>query len=196
MTGHKFDPKKAKHLHGSLRSRLVPAERILSEFHPVPDEVWAEAGAGTGFFTIPLAAVVREVYAIDVSEQMLKLLDERLAAASVANVKTMLSAETVIPLEDASVNAILMAMLVHELDDPAGYLVDVARAIKPGGRLCIVEFGKAGLFGPPKDHRVTAESVRGWAEAAGLTLTASHDWSRSLFLVKVADIVGWEFGKR
>lgn len=193
MAGHKFDPARAAHLHSGWRSRLIPAGDVLASFHPQKDEVWAEAGAGTGFFILPLAAAVTRVNAIDVNEQMLDILRERVADAGADNVELLQSREDSLPLDDASVDAILMAFLVHELDQPEAYLAEAARAVRADGRLCIVEFGRGGVYGPPADHRVSAETVRGWAEAAGFSLSASHDWSRSLLTWRLSSIVGWEF---
>jgi len=195
MAGHKFDPKKAKHLTGGLRQRFIPASTILGALQPKETETWAEVGAGTGYFTVPLAALAAKVFALDVSQEMLTLLEVNLDDARLDNIEVIKSREDELPLADESVDAVLMAFVAHELDHPAEYFMATARTMRPGGRLCIVEFGGLGTWGPPKSHRVNLPMVQGWAEAAGLSLSATWEWSRSLLFWKIVDLVGWQFQK-
>lgn len=190
MTAHKFNPRHAKRLDDAIRERFLPTDKILQDIQPKTSDVWADIGAGTGYFTIPLAGLVDKVFGLDISADMLENLQQKLRAKDINNVKTILSLENKIPLEDDSMDAALLAMVAHELNDPAGYLKEIARILKPVGRLLVIEFLKVKTdipFGPPLNERLNPEDVDGWAKAAGLAKGSTWRWS--------AAIEGWEYRK-
>jgi ubiquinone/menaquinone biosynthesis C-methylase UbiE len=86
MPGHKYEAEKAGRLDGRLRRFLMPPEKILGDFTPGPHEIWAEVGAGTGYFAIPLAGMVDKVYALDLSERMLGLLEQNITKSQTGNI--------------------------------------------------------------------------------------------------------------
>ncbi len=185
MSGHKFDPAKAKHLDNPIRNILVPTKKFLKEIQPSKDDVWADIGAGSGAFAIPLAEKVDKVYAMDISAEMLALLKQKLTQKRIGNVELLRSEETSIPLQDNSVDGVLLAFVAHELDGPAEYLKEIARILRSHGRLVIIEYAKILSFGPPLNHRLDQQEVDGWANDAGLKKGRTWRWSRS--------IVGWEY---
>ena len=196
MTGHKIKPERAAHLDNRLRRFLIPAEKILSDFRPLESEIWTDIGAGTGYFTIPLSPHVRKVYAVDLSEDMLERLRRNLVENHVNDVEVLKSGENSLPLADATADAALLAFVVHELDDPAVFFTELSRIITPGGRICIVEFGKSRSFGPPLDHRLTVAQIDTWARQAGFTAGGSWQWSRRFFGWKYVDLQGLQYRKK
>ncbi len=185
MGGHKFNPAKARHLDNPIRNFLVQSEKFLREIHPSKDEIWADIGAGSGAFAIPLAALVDKVYAMDISTEMLELLQEKVTRNHVSNIDLLHSEETRIPLDDNSVDGVLLAFVAHELDEPASYLKEISRILRTHGRLVIIEYTKVLSFGPPLNHRLDPQEVGRWANDAGLKKGRTWRWSRS--------IVGWEY---
>ncbi len=185
MGGHKFDPEHAKRLDHPERRAMLAPERVIADIRPEPDQVWAEVGCGNGFFTVPLAAEVRKVHALDISEEMLAKLRTNLAEQGVSNVEPACCAENTLPLSDDSVDGVLMAFVAHEFDEPVKAFAEAGRVIKPAGILAVVEFAKVESWGPPIAHRVSPEEVEGWARRAGLEPARSWDWDRA--------IVGWAF---
>jgi len=195
MAGHKIAPERAGHLEGRVRRFLMPPEKILADLHPRADETWAEIGAGTGFFVIPLASRVEKVYALDVSEQMLTLLRDNLKTNQTSNVEALQSAESLLPLPDASVDAVLLAMVLHEVDEPEKFLAEVSRITRPDGRLLVLEFTQSGSFGPPKGHRLTRQQMDDWAAAAGYGQSRTWNRPRRLLGWKYFDLLGLEYLK-
>jgi len=185
MGGHKFDPENAKRLDHPERRAMLAPERVITDIRPEPGQVWAEVGCGNGFFTVPLAAKVRKVHALDISEQMLDKLRTNLVESGVSNVEPMRSAENTLPLSDGSVDGVLMAFVAHEFDEPVMAFAEAGRILKAAGRLAVVEFAKVESWGPPLEHRVSPEEVEDWARRAGLALARSWEWDRA--------IIGWTF---
>src|SRR3970040_190828 len=101
MAGHKCEAEKAGHLEGRLRRFMAPPDVLLGRFAPLPAEIWADIGAGTGFFVLPLAARVEKVHALDLNEKMLTLLRQNLAEKQIQNIESELSRESILPLADS-----------------------------------------------------------------------------------------------
>jgi len=195
MAGHKFKPEKAGRLDGRLRRYLAPAEPIISAFGASSGETWAEIGAGTGYFVIPLSSRVEKVLALDLSEQMLELLNNNLRKAGIVNVESFLSGESSLPLEDESADVVLLAYVLHEVDEPERFLGEVARVTRSGGRLCIVDYTKSGIFGPPKQYRLTPSQINGMAARAGYVQGRTWTWQKSIAGIKFFENAGFEYRK-
>lgn len=132
----------------------------------------ADVGCGTGFFTIPMAKLVGDqgkVFAIDVQEKMIALLNEKIQKLKIKNIETFVSTEENIPLPNESVDLALMASVLHELDS---YVTvrEVYRFLKPQGVLAVLEWKKEESpleFGPPIWERLTPDQTREIVEKIG-----------------------------
>jgi ubiquinone/menaquinone biosynthesis C-methylase UbiE len=146
----------------------------------------ADLGAGGGWFTMRLANRVGPngtVYAEDVQPQMIEAITRRTARAGLRNVRTVLGTASD-PGLPAPVDAALFNDSYYEVEHPVVILGNVARALKPNGRIGIVEFRKDGLGpGPPMDERVDPERVIRDAEAAGLRLVSRENFPRYLYML-------------
>ena len=146
----------------------------------------ADLGAGGGWFTMRLANRVGPngtVYAEDVQPQMIDAITRRTARAGLRNVKTVLGTASD-PRLPAPVDAALFNDSYHEVEHPVVILGNVASALKPNGRIGIVEFRKDGLGpGPPMEERVDPEQVIRDAGAAGLRLVSRENFPRYLYLL-------------
>jgi len=195
MAGHKFEAEKAGHLDGLGRRLLSPPDALLGRFVPIPGEIWAEIGAGTGFFAIPLAARVEKVYAIDLNEKMLGLLRHNIAEKQVENIETAKSDESALPLADSCVDAVLLAFILHEVDEPQKFISEVSRITRTGGRLCVIEFTESGSHGPPREERLTKAQINEYAEGAGYVSSRTWIWQRGLLGWKYFELAGYEYRK-
>jgi SAM-dependent methyltransferase len=135
----------------------------------------ADIGAGSGYMTEKLAARVGptgRVFANDVQPQMLEILSRRLAAKRITNV-TLLQGTIDDPgLPAASVDLELMVDVYHELSQPQQMLQHLREALKPGGRLVLLEYRKEDPTIPIKpEHKMSVAEAKLEVEAEGFTLS-------------------------
>jgi ubiquinone/menaquinone biosynthesis C-methylase UbiE len=139
------------------------------------NSVVADLGAGSGWFTVRLAVRVGpngKVYAEDIQHQMIEAITRRVAREGLRNVETILGSPSD-PRLPQPVDAVLIVDAYHEMEHKVVLLRNVARALKPDGRIGIINFKKDGHGpGPPMDERVDPERVIRDAAAAGLRLLA------------------------
>lgn len=148
----------------------------------------ADVGAGTGYFTERFAKRVGaagHVFATDVQREMLDELRERVREADLANVSVVAATFTDPRLPPACCDLVFFSSVYKEIDDREAYMRRVARALRPGGRVAILEYRPgAGGGGPPEDMRMSQAQIVAELERAGYVLTKSHDFiDRQLFLV-------------
>lgn len=77
--------------------------------------VIADLGCGTGFFSIPASRRVKKLFALDIQQEMLDILRDKIKKEKITNIEAILSEESSIPLFDKSVDILLMANVFHEL---------------------------------------------------------------------------------
>jgi ubiquinone/menaquinone biosynthesis C-methylase UbiE len=136
----------------------------------------ADIGAGSGWFTIRLARRVGPqgiVYAEDVQQEMITALSRRVSREGFNNVKPVLGTINDPKLSAQSLDAALMVDSFHEVaaSDRVTMLANLGKALKPQGRLGIVDFRLEGTGpGPATEERVSPDVVIEAAQKAGLKL--------------------------
>jgi len=137
---------------------LVPAIKLK------PGDAVADIGAGTGYYTRRLAKAVGTngvVYAVEIQQEMLDILTNRMAGERGLNVKPVLGTDIDPRLPSASVDLILMVDVYHEFEHPFEMVEAICRALKPGGRMVFVEFRAEDPAVPIKPvHKMTEAQVR------------------------------------
>ena len=175
-----FRPEDLGELEGPDRDQWQSPDKIMDALGVGEGVVVADLGAGSGWFTIRLAGRVGPngmVYAEDIQRQMIDSITRRVERLGLKNVKTVLGTASD-PRLPAPVDAVLIVDSYHEMEQPVALLKNVARSLKPDGRIGIVNFTKdGGGPGPAIEDRVDPERVIADARAAGLTLQ-----SRQAFL--------------
>lgn len=121
------------------RERLFGRGIELRAFPALLDPNWvvADLGCGTGIVAEALAPHVRRVIGVDASPFQLKEARRRLR--SHANVELREASLEALPLDPASVDAAVLALVLHYLPEPRQALQEAARVLKPGGRLLVVD---------------------------------------------------------
>ncbi len=151
-------------------------ERVIATLHLRPGMTIVDVGAGTGYFTRRLATAVGpegKVLALDIQPAMLDELRRRTPKAQ--NIETRLVAPNDPGLEPASADLVFVCNTGHHLADRVRYYGKLRDALRPGGRLVLIDFDKRPLpVGPPVEEKVSEADTRNEAEAAGFRLRASH----------------------
>ena len=149
------------------------------------DSVVADLGAGGGWFTIRLArrAVNGRVYAEDIQREMIEAMNRRVEREGLKNVRFILGTATD-PALPEPVDAVLLVDTYNEIEAPVALLRNVAKSLKPNGRLGIVDYTKVGGGpGPAMEERVDPERVIRDAQAAGLRLHSRPNFLRYQYLL-------------
>lgn len=137
-----------------------------------PDEVVADIGSGTGYFARRFARHAAKVYAVDIDEKLLKRSQE----GAPANLETVLAAPDDPRLPAGGVDTIFFCDVLHHIGNRPAYYAKLARALKPGGRIVIVDFHKKALpVGPPESMKLADDDVTAEFQAAGFRLVESLD---------------------
>ncbi|MGN6359291.1 MAG: class I SAM-dependent methyltransferase [Thermomicrobiales bacterium] len=175
---HRFNPENRHRLLSAERHELMPPDRILGWLPVRPDMTIADIGCGPGFFTLPLAERLPQgtVLALDVAPVMLQTVEERAAAAGLANIRTLLAGEDALPIEPSSLDGAFLSMVYHEVPTRQHYLEHLRSLVKPGGWLAIAEWEKRPNpgGGPPLANRLTPAETRADMLAAGWPVTAQE----------------------
>jgi SAM-dependent methyltransferase len=146
-------------------------DEALDAVGPLAGATVADVGAGSGYFAVRLAARVGStgrVYANDLQPEMLKLLAARLARERITNVTLVQGSIDDPRLPAASLDLVLMVDVYHEFSEPQRMLRAIRTALKPGGRLVLLEYRKEDPKVPIRiEHKMTVEEARVELEAEG-----------------------------
>jgi len=150
-------------------------EDVLRAMELAPTMGVADVGAGTGYFAVRLARAVPagEVTATDIEPNMVRFVNERARREGLPNLRAILATQSGSGLARESLDRILVVHVWHHLADRGALARDLSAALRPGGRLFVVDFAVTARRGPPANLRLSPESVIAELEAAGLTAMVS-----------------------
>jgi ubiquinone/menaquinone biosynthesis C-methylase UbiE len=153
-----------------------------------PGMVACDMGSGNGYHTIPMAKAVApngKVFASEIQQEMLTMLDERAKKEGINNIVPVLGTQTDAKLPDSSCDLILLVDVYHEFSDPEPMLTAMKKALKPGGQIVLVEFRAEDESVPIKpEHKMSKEQIMKEMTANGLRLSRSYDklpWQHMLW---------------
>ncbi len=140
-----------------------------------PGMVVADVGAGTGYMSLRLAKRVGpagKVYANDLQPEMLRRLRENAAKAGIANIETVQGEESDPRLPAARMDLVLLVDVYHEFSKPREMIDKIREAMKPNGRLVLLEYRKEDPNVPIREeHKMTVAEVKAELEPQGLVLS-------------------------
>jgi ubiquinone/menaquinone biosynthesis C-methylase UbiE len=133
----------------------------------------ADVGTGTGFVAAGVAPRVDRVVAVDNSPAMLAVARKNLAGLGVSNVELVEGDVTALPFGDGSVEAAFANMVLHHAEDPTAMLREMARVVRPGGTVAIVDEVEHPYAWMREEHAdvwlgFAEEQVKGFFREAGL----------------------------
>jgi len=146
-------------------------DRMLASLEIKQGSIVADIGAGVGYHTWRLARIVGpagKVIAEDIQEEMLRMLKTNIENQGVNNVQVVRGTPTNPNLPEGGVDLVLMVDVYHEFSDPASMMTNIRKALKPDGRVVLVEFRKEDPKVPIQPlHKMSIQDVRSEIEPLG-----------------------------
>ena len=176
------------------RQREEDCQQMLRQLRLAPGQQVCDMGSGNGFYTLQLAEAVGttgRVFAVDIQQEMLRLLEERLEATGLENVELVLGSVVDPRLPPDRLDLILCVDVYHELSHPEQMLAAMRRALKPAGQLVLVEFRAEDPDVPIKPlHKMSKKQVLLELEPNGFRLAREYDglpWQHMMFFQRDGD---------
>lgn len=174
----------------------IPAEKIFEAISVRDGSTVCEIGAGDGELSIAASRLVGpggRVYTSELGDERLKALRSRVAASGVAQITVVAGDAARTNFPEAGCDALFMRNVYHHFSDPAAMNTSIAAALKPGGRLAVVDFtppaaeaGRAADRANDGMHGVSPESVSREMKEAGFEPVSSELGSQRWFMVVVS----------
>jgi putative heme-binding domain-containing protein len=162
------------------RDRDERPDVLLAALGIAPGSTVADVGSGTGYFTWRLARQVGpagKVYAVDVQQAMLDLTRRAVASRGLDNVEYVLATATDPRLPEGAIDLAFIAYAYHEFADPPVVMAAIRRALKPGGRIFVLEYAKESDVAPASTlHRMSFDEIRREIEPMGFVVDRLFDF--------------------
>jgi ubiquinone/menaquinone biosynthesis C-methylase UbiE len=146
-------------------------QQTIVELALKPDDVVADIGAGTGYFSFRIAQQVAQgkVYAVDIQPEMLDAIAYLKQEKQIQNVETVLGKPDDPQLPENSTDLALMVDAYHEFAYPREMMEGIVKALKPGGRVVLLEYRQENPLIMIKFlHKMTQKQVKKEMKAVGL----------------------------
>jgi ubiquinone/menaquinone biosynthesis C-methylase UbiE len=154
-------------------------DRALDALGIKRGDVVADVGAGSGYLTVRIAKRVGKegrVYGEDIQPEMIELLKKRVTQEKIANVVPLLGRENDPKLPDSAIDLIVLVDVYHEFQQPQEMLRAMRKALKPTGRLVLLEYRKEDPNVPIREeHKMTVAVAKLEVEAEGYTLSKADE---------------------
>ena len=165
-------------------------DQLIAALDLAPDDVVADVGAGSGYYSFRLAERVPEgrVLAVDIQPEMIAHLEAGMAARGIDHVEPVLGTLTDPSLPTKAVDLVLLVDAYHEFSHPFEMMSGIVASLAPGGRVVLVEYRAEDPEVPIKRlHKMSVRQAQKEMAAVGLKLVERFDglpWQHVLIFGK------------
>ena len=184
-------------LERSNREEEEAPSKAIAALNLKPTDVIADIGAGSGYYTFRLAPLVPKgkVVAVDIQPEMIDFLERKEKQLGLTNVEAHLGEVDDTKLKPGSINAALMVDAYHEFSHPREMMESLFKALKPGGRIILLEYRAEDPTVPIKPlHKMSVAQSRKEMEAVGLKWKSTDSkllpWQHFMIFEKPAGAKG------
>jgi ubiquinone/menaquinone biosynthesis C-methylase UbiE len=150
------------------REKEEAPTKVIAALDLRPDDVVADIGAGSGYYAFRIAPAVNKVLAVDIQPEMLEIIRKKAAETKTANIEVVRGVETDPRLPGESTDLALLVDVYHEFAYPVEMMAAIRKALKPEGRVALVEFRAEDASVPIKAvHKMSEAQAKKEMEAAG-----------------------------
>jgi 2-polyprenyl-3-methyl-5-hydroxy-6-metoxy-1,4-benzoquinol methylase len=178
----------------NTREREERCSRMLANMGIEPGMTVCDLGCGNGFHTLKMAPLVGprgRILAVDIQPEMLAMLRARMESEGVENITPILASAHDPRLPQQSVDLILLVDVYHEFSHPEYMLRAMHAALKPNGRIVLVEYRAEDASVPIKPlHKMSKRQIMREFPANGFRLVGQFDrlpWQHMLLFAKAVD---------
>jgi len=163
---------------------------LLKNLAVKPGMLIADIGAGSGYHSALLSKMVGsgKVFAVDVEPEMIAYLNKRIKQEKLSRIVPVLSTEQKLPLPENTIDMMLLVDVYHEFSYPYEMTLSMRAALKPGGKLVLVEFRSEDQNVPIKSiHKMSEAQAIKELKAAGFTFDKNIDnlpWQHCMVFIK------------
>ncbi|GAB5559611.1 MAG: class I SAM-dependent methyltransferase [Synoicihabitans sp.] len=164
MISHVMGHQGASWLERAEREREENVSRLIELLQVKPGDKVADIGVGSGYHTRRIAPLIEpegKVYAVDIQPEMLAILAKNLEKVGITNVVSVLGDIDDPNLPSGEIDMAFMVDVYHECSHPYEMIAGICEALKPGGRLILVEYRLEDESVPIKRlHKMSAAQVK------------------------------------
>jgi predicted methyltransferase len=152
---------------------------VMEHLELAPDDVVADIGAGSGYFSFLIAPLVPEgkVIAVDIQQEMLDFIEGKKKLKKIFNVEPLLGTIDDTRLPENQVDLAILVDAYHEFSHPREMAASIFKGLKPGGRIVLLEYRAEDPSVPIKPlHKMSVKQVRREMEAVGFEFKEVRDF--------------------
>ena len=173
-----FDPQHAGRLEDPARLAALPQATVVSLLRLTGDETVVDYGAGTGIYTVAVAAAVPDgrVIAVEALPRLAEMLRAKITPELVERLDLVETDTNSVPAPDGVADRVVMVDVLHHLYDQPEAFAEVTRLLRPGGLFVVVDWGDCERpVGPPLEHVLGLAAVRDVIASMGLSEVEAHE---------------------
>jgi ubiquinone/menaquinone biosynthesis C-methylase UbiE len=173
-----FNPYHGKKLEDPARLEALPQSVVVGLLRLEGAETVVDYGAGTGIYTVAVAAAVPDgkVFAVEALPQLVESLRQKITPELSGRICVCETGDNVVPLDDGEADRVVMVDVLHHLHDQPEALDEVGRVLRSGGLFVVVDWGDTDRpVGPPPGHVLGLDAVREIVAGIGLDVVEAHE---------------------
>ena len=168
------------------REHLIPPETLIKQMPLQKNHSLLDVGAGTGFFTIPMAeSTSGKVYAMDPERRMLSVIEEKAKEKGLTNIELIQDYIENISIQLNSIDFAMASLILHEVSSLTKALSNIFEVLKTGGYLLCLEYEKDDLIieGPPMSIRIGSVELEKALSLTGFEIVKNTKINDAIYTV-------------
>ncbi len=168
------------------RERLIPPETLISQMPIQKNHTLLDVGAGSGFFTIPMAEnTSSKVYAMDPDSRMLSVIEDKAKEKGLTNIELIQDYIENLSIQYNSIDFVMASLILHEVSSLTKALSNIFEVLKSGGHLLCLEYEKDDLIieGPPMSIRIGSEELEKVLSLSGFNVVKKTRINDAIYTV-------------